>query len=130
MADLDYVKWVDPTCAKGTDASSYTKTDVGIHTVLLHQMEIRIPPGHMGVTGIALWDSGAFMIPHSEADPAWIVGNNDLLTYNYEKELGKNVQLATYNTGVYDHTWQVRFIYTPMSAVSVDDASIEVIATL
>ena len=130
MADLNYVYWVAPECNAGTAASAYTTTDVGISTVLLHCMEVRIPPGPNGLTGIALVDSGAFIIPHSDAVPSWIVGNNDLLRYEYEKELGKNVALATYNTGSYNHTWQVRLIYTPMSAVAASEPSIEVITPL
>ena len=59
----------------------------------------------------------------------WIVGSADLLEYNYENELGANVVLATYNTGTYNHTWQVRFIYTPMSAVSDETGDIVVIQT-
>jgi hypothetical protein len=82
-------------------------------------MEVRIPPGHQGFTGIALVDSAVFIIPYSPAAPAWLIGDDDELEYVYERELGSNVVLATYNTGTFDHAWQVRLIYTPMSAVEV-----------
>lgn len=124
MADPDYVQWVEPSCAAGTPATAWTLTAAGISTVLLHHMEIRIPPGHQGFTGIALIDSGSFVIPYAAGAAAWIIGDDDRLTYPYDRELGDNVQLATYNTGTFVHAWQVRLIYTPMSAVGLESDTI------
>ncbi len=115
QGNVTYVEVVEPTCAHGTAKASYTTTDVAIATVYLWHMEVRIPPGHAGVTGLALVDSGHFILPFDSAGPVWLVGDDDLLQYDYNKELGNNIKLATYNTGIYDHTWQVRLIYTPMS---------------
>lgn len=120
MPDPEYVKWVEPSCTAGTPATSYTLTPAGIATVLLHRFEVRIPPGHQGLTGIALVDSGSFVIPYSPGSTAWLIGDDDDLSYNYGRELGANVQLATYNTGTYDHAWQVRMVYTPMSVSGLD----------
>ncbi len=126
MADPEYVHWVEPSCPAGTAASAYTLTPAGIATVLLHSIQVRIPPGHQGTTGIALVDSGSFVIPFSGATPAWLVGDDDDLEYPYERELGANVQLATYNTGTFVHAWQVRMVYTPMSAVGLEAPVIKV----
>ena len=130
MADPEYVAWVEPSCAPGTPIAAYTTTVVPIATVMLHRVEIRIPPGHQGTTGIALVDSGSFVIPYAEGAPAWLIGDDDELEYLYERELGRNVKLATYNTGTFTHAWQVRLIYTPMSAVGLDEPMIEVIHAL
>ena len=127
MADPEYVAWVEPSCAPGTLASAYTTTAVDISTVLLHRMEVRIPAGHQGTTGIALIDSGAFVIPYVAPGAGWLIGDDDELSYTYERELGSNVKLATYNTGTFTHAWQVRLIYTPMSAVGTEEPSIEVV---
>ena len=126
MADIDYVQWVEPTSLAGGSPSAYDLTAVGIELVMLHHMEVRIPPGHQGVTGLALVDSGTFVIPYSAATPSWLIGDDDLLEYDYEKELGSNVALATYNTGTYDHSWQVRLVYTPLSAVDPGDVTVTV----
>ena len=120
MADPEYVAWVEPSCAAGTTASAYTLMSAGIATVLLHRLEVRIPPGHQGMTGIALIDSGSFVVPYSPSAPAWLIGDDDDLSYQYGRELGANVQLATYNTGTFVHAWQVRMIYTPMSVAGLD----------
>ena len=127
MADPEYVAWVEPSCLAGTAATAYTTTAVGIERVLLHRMEVRIPAGHQGTTGIALIDSGAFVIPYVGHGPGWLIGDDDELEYAYERELGSNVKLATYNTGTFNHAWQVRLIYTPMSAVGSEAPTIEVI---
>lgn len=124
MAGPDFVQWVEPSCAAGTPKTAWTLTPAGIATVMLHSLEVRIPPGHQGFTGLALVDSGTFVLPYSAAVPAWIIGDDDLLTYPYERELGANVELATYNTGTFVHAWQVRFVYTPMSAVALGGADI------
>jgi len=121
MADPKYVLWVQPSCNAGTTAANFTKTAVGLPFAHLWEAEFRIPPGHQGTTGIALWDSGAFVIPKADPDPAWLIGDDDLLPYPYDKELGANVQLVTYNNGSFVHTWQVRLVYTPMTLMGADD---------
>ena len=126
MPDPEYVQWVEPSCTAGTPASAYTTTAAGIATVLLHRLEVRIPPGHQGLTGIALVDSGLFVIPYHQTGSAWLIGDDDELEYAYGRELGANVQLATYNTGTFVHAWQVRMIYTPMSAAGLDVAELVV----
>lgn len=115
---IEYVAWVAPTCDANTPEGGYTLTAVPISTVMLWRLEVRVPAGHQGLTGIALVDSGTFIIPYSSAGPAWVIGDNDLLEYPYNKQLGDNVVLATYNTDeTYNHSWQVRLVYTPVAAV-------------
>ena len=125
-ASPEYVYWVEPECNAGTAQSAYTTTKVDLQTVMLWRAEFRIPPGHAGMTGVALIDSGNFVVPFDPGGQAWLTGDDDLLEYNYGRELGTNVHLATYNTGTYNHSWQVRLIYTPMSAVLVSDVTIDV----
>ena len=122
---LEYVQWVEPTCPAGTAAANYTTTPVGIATVMLWRMEVRIPAGHQGYTGLALIDSGHFVVPYDEQGAEWLVGDNDLLGYDYGRQLGSNVKIATYNAGTYVHAWQVRLVYTPMSAVGLGASVIE-----
>lgn len=124
--NVTYVQWVQPVCPLGTAVGAYTLTAVPLKTVFLWRMEVRIPAGHQGVTGIALVDSDAFIIPKSDSAPAWLIGDNDLLEYAYNKEIGSNVKLATYNTGSFDHEWEVRLVYTPMSDLDSAQAEITV----
>ena len=121
----EYTAWVAPSCPPNTAATTYLTTAVNLAYCWLWRAEFRIPPGHAGVTGIALQDSGTWIIPYEGSTPSWLIGDDDLLEYPYGKELGANVVLAYYNTStLYTHGWQVRLIYTPMSALDNDQAVI------
>lgn len=114
-----YVYWSAPSCAVGVNPSAYTTTAVpGLATTYLWEWEVRIPPGHSGFTGIALIDSNQFIIPYAQPGPSWLIGDDDLLTFPYGKQLGGLVAVATYNTGTFTHGWQLRFVYTPMSEMT------------
>jgi hypothetical protein len=115
-ANIEYVYWLAPTCTAGTPISAYTITAApSLATVFLWSWNVRIPPGHSGYTGIALVDSNSFIIPYSQGSPSWLVDDDAQLTFPYGKQLGANVVVATYNTGTFNHSWQLRFVYTPMS---------------
>ncbi len=94
----EYTAWVAPSCAPNTAATAYLTTAVNLAYCWLWRAEFRIPPGHAGLTGIALQDSGTWIIPYEGSTPAWLIGDDDLLEYPYGKELGANVVLAYYNT--------------------------------
>jgi len=121
--NTEYVAWVAPTCAENVAATSYQTTDVPVlDMTFLWEVNIRIPPGHAGYTGIAVIDSGSFILPYSAGGPAWFIGDDDDLTFPYGKQLGATVQLAYYNTSTdYSHGWQVRLVYTPMSILVTEN---------
>jgi hypothetical protein len=121
----EYVAWLAPSSPVNTPASSPTVTQVGIGQVWLWRFEVRIPPGHAGYTGIALVDSGSYLVPYAQPGPAWLVGDDDLLSYPVNKETGANLAVWTYNTSTdYSHGWQVRIVYTPIAALNADLATI------
>ena len=127
-----YVEYVDnenPECPDNTPSTAPLSITVPISTVMLWRMEVRIPPGHAGLTGIALFDSGSPVIPWATSGTPWIIGDDDLLEYPYNKELGASITLVYYNTSThYTHGWQVRFIYTPMSLIGTNDEAVIVIS--
>jgi hypothetical protein len=112
-----YVARLRPSCPAGTSASAWTTTPLGIANAWLWHVEIKIPAGHSGQTGIALVDSGTWVLPYQQGGQAWINGDDDLLEYVYGEQIGANVVMAMYNTGVYSHLWEVRLLYTPVGAV-------------
>jgi hypothetical protein len=118
----EYVAQAAPSCPKNTAVTAYqTLALPQLATVFLWAWNCRIPPGHAGYTGIALIDSGSFVLPNAAAGSAWLIGDDDDLTFTYQQQTGNNVQLAYYNTSTdYPHGWQCRFIYTPMSALSTE----------
>ena len=123
--NVEYTAWVEPSSAINTPATSPDSTWVGIGTAWVWRVEFRIPPGHAGVTGIALVDSGSFLVPYANPGPAWLVGDDDLLEYPLGKETGVNLALWHYNSSTtYVHGWQVRVVYTPIAAFMADQAAI------
>lgn len=122
---VEYTLQVVPSALSGTFSSAPTSTPVNLPTFShLWRVEVRIPAGHQGVTGLALVDSGQYILPYEVNGQAWLIGDNDLLEYPYGKEVGANVVFLAYNNGNFDHTWQCRLIYSPSSLVETDQAVI------
>lgn len=122
---VEYTLQVVPEAPSGTTSDAPTSTPVNLPTFShLWRVEVRIPAGHQGVTGLALVDSGQFILPYATSGQAWLIGDNDLLEYPYGKEVGANVVFLAYNNGNFDHTWQCRMIYSPASVVGTDQAVI------
>jgi len=125
---VEYVCNLAPLSPVNTPASAPTVTSVPLAVVQLWRVEVRIPAGHQGLTGLALVDSGAVIVPFETSEEPWLIGDNDLLTYNYDKQTGATVVLWTYNTDdTYDHGWQVRLIYTPIAAIDTGEAGVIVV---
>lgn len=118
-----YVAWAAPVCPLGTPATAYRTLALDVlDQSYLWEFNVRIPPGHAGYTGIALIDSGSFVVPYAQPGPAWLIGDDDDLTFEIEQETGSTVQLGFYNTSTdYQHGWQVRITYTPMSVYQTND---------
>ena len=124
----EYVAWAAPTCPLGTAATSPQFTDVPVlDQCFIWSFNVRIPPGHAGYTGIALVDSGSWLVPYAQPGPAWLIGDDDDLTFPVLQQTGSTVQLAYYNTSTdFAHAWQVRVTYTPMSVMEVSSDAIVV----
>lgn len=120
---VTYVQVVAPSSAVGVTPSSPDSTATGLPSVWLWGMNVRIPPGHAGTTGIALLDGAQFIIPYDTSD-AWLIGDDDDLDFNYGKQVGALTTLATYNSGTYTHGWQVRLVYSPLSVMAAAGVSI------
>jgi hypothetical protein len=115
--NAEYTLVVTPSCVDNTAATAPLSLAIpALNFVFLWSWNVRVPPGHAGVTGIALIDSGQFVIPFSNAASAWITDDDAELSFNYGKGLGAAVAVYYYNTStLYTHGWQLRFTYTPLS---------------
>lgn len=126
--NIEYTAYLAPSCPLGTAPSSYRTTAVPIlNQTFLWSWEVRIPPGHADVTGIALIDSGQFIIPLQQGGMAWVQGDDEHYSFNYGKQLGSTVSVGYYNNStLFAHGWVLYFTYTPMSDFS---SSSDVIVT-
>jgi len=96
---------MSPTVANAIPPGSYR----------VDRVEIVIPPGHCGLTGIQLWYGGNAMIPY---DSGWISGDDEVYEIDYSEKypLGAPWQVAMLNNDIWDHHFQVRW---EMNFVSV-----------
>lgn len=100
---------VNVITAAGVPQSSPQATTALIPAGLLVSVDLQIPPGHHGLTGIRLTLAGAVILPYS--NPAsWIVGDDLQQTFAVNTQVDTQLRVETYNTGQYPHTHYLRFL--------------------
>lgn len=92
-----------------------------IGDVWLYQIEIRIPPGHNGTTGLQVTNNGIAIVPWGNP-PTWLVDSDRTLTYPVETEVDSQLAVVGYNIGAYDHEFYLRFLYSPMTLIDAPSA--------
>lgn len=92
----------------GTTIAAPTTFNPALPIGTLERIELQIPPGHVGTTGIRFTYSGQQIVPWSNA-VAWIIGDNLDLTFPVDFEIGNGLRVVAYNTGNYDHSFFLRF---------------------
>jgi poly(A) polymerase Pap1 len=88
-----------------------------IGNIWLESVEIQVPAGHMGQTGIVIRNNGTQIVPWS-ATPHFIIVNNAILHYNIGVEVDTRLAVATFNTDAFVHTFYLRFFGIPMNLVN------------
>lgn len=83
----------------------------------IEQVEIQIPPGHVGATGIRFTLAGQQILPWSN-DIAWIIGDNLRAPFPLDIEVANGFVVVAYNTGNYDHSFYLRFTVRQLDQVS------------
>lgn len=117
-----FVFTVDP----GTLVASPQYLNPQLGSVLLHSVEVRIPVGHSGVTGLQLSSAGSTLIPYQGGSP-WLNGDDQDLTFDLEIETGDSLRFAGYNLGNWTHSFYLSMIYTPVSLLQPDTSAVSMI---
>lgn len=98
----------DVTTPSGTTAIAPRTTAVALENSVLVSVEIFVPPGHAGLTGIRIRMSGTQVVPFGGA--SWIIADNYNRVFPINAEIGsKTISIQTFNTDAFDHTHYVRF---------------------
>lgn len=114
MADRVHV--VAVTTPAGTPATAPLRTVLGLQTEAIERVEVVIPAGHAGLTGIALAIGDSRVIP---AEGDFITGNDEVISWPVEGSLYQGrLEVHTYNDDVFDHTHHVRVLTTLPAAVA------------
>lgn len=93
-------------------------TALNLGWCILDRVELRIPPGHFGLTGWSLQVNGVGLIPWQQPGE-FIIGDDDHLALAIDIELDTGLTIVTYNQDtLYPHTHYARFIYTPISELA------------
>jgi hypothetical protein len=92
----------------GTASAAPVTTAVVLENATLVDVEIIVPPGHQGLTGIRVRMSGQQVLPW--ANDSWIVADDYRRVFDVDTQIGaRAVSLQGYNTDVFPHTFYVRF---------------------
>lgn len=105
-----------------TAIAAPTSVDPALGDVWLYGVELRIPTGHAGLTGIALTFNGVSLVPWA-ANVSYIVGDDERLDFDVNLETSSGLQVVTYNTDVLSHSFYLRFACVPVSAVAIPAAA-------
>lgn len=106
------------TVPAGTATATPTSTSVAFDQATVQTIEIVIPDGHAGLTGIALAQAHQQIIPQNTGQ--WIISNDEKLSFPVEDFLDNgDWQAICYNTDVYDHSFYLRFLCADIVAPPV-----------
>lgn len=117
MARFDRVNLPAVTCPPGTLQVNAIETDLSFPPGRLVGLEIVIPPGHAGATGLAIAQAHQIVIPTQGTQ--WLVGDDDIIRWDYKDVLGSGQWSAfTYNLDLANsHTWFFRMLIAENSTV-------------
>lgn len=103
------------TTASGVLDSAPNDTPWPLEDALLQSIEIVIPDGHAGLTGIRILQAGAQIIPFDLY--SWINGNNERIVLPFNGEMtATGLIIETYNTGTFAHSHYVRAVISDLPA--------------
>jgi hypothetical protein len=108
-----YVWPVNVTVPLGTPIATPTTTSPNLGDIWIDSIEILIPRGHNGLTGIGIANAGTQLLPYSQT-AAYLVGDGDRLTFDFGVEVANGLTIQTYNTDIFAHTFYLRIVGRPI----------------
>lgn len=84
---------------------------VTLDDLVLETVQVIIPDGHNGFTGIAITSQRLPVVPF--APGTFLVGNGEQPVFPYGRQVGANqLTVTTFNTDIYPHTFYLRWTLT------------------
>lgn len=98
------------TCPPNTPQASAPETLLSMLPGIVRTMQIIVPPGHNGLTGLAIAQAHQVIIPASGS--TWIIGDDDKIDWPLDGYLDADTWSAfAYNLDpVYPHSWYLRML--------------------
>lgn len=105
----------DVTVPAGTAKASAVETDTVFNDGTVTSVEIVIPDGHSGLTGLAILQAHQQVIPWTAG--AFIVGNAEVIRWETAGFIDNGAwSVLCYNTDVFAHTFHIRYLVNENSA--------------
>src|SRR2546427_11360384 len=102
------------TIPAGTPAAVPQVTNLTMPARIVERVEVVVPSGWNGLAGFALGAAGQPVIPYNRG--AWIVASGETLAWDLADQISSGAwQLFGYNTGLFAHTLQIRFLLSLVS---------------
>jgi len=96
------------TVPAGTAIASPFVQAVTLDDATLDVVDVVIPDGHVGLTGLAITWGGTQIMPYIQG--TWVTGNNDEIHWAYGAEItAGGLVLRGYNTDLYAHSFLLRW---------------------
>jgi len=102
-------------------------TELDLGDVLLRRVSLRVPPGPSGLVGAYIDQAGTQIWPWG-TEPAWFIGDNDLVDVPIGTEVDQGITIVTYNLDYNPHTLYFRFLATPISLVTNSSSVVPIVA--
>lgn len=97
------------TTPAGTLKTAPQSSALAVQHGRLIGIDLLIPPGHSGTTGIRLELAGAPILPWSST-PQWIIGDGLSELFDSDIEVDRGLVAVTYNEGNYTHSHYLRLV--------------------
>lgn len=95
------------TVAAGTLQASPQTTSWDLGAVIVEWVEVMIPRGHAGLTGVHLDYQGVALVPFSQ--PAqFLIARDETVRVPVDLEVGKPLDVVAYNLDVFAHSFYWR----------------------
>lgn len=123
---MDRLYETDVTVPASTASSSPYSVDWPLEDATLVYVNIIIPAGHSGLTGIRLTRSGTQIVPYSSN--SWIISDDEKLTIGFNDEItSSGVKVVAYNSDIFAHTFYLRALIRDLPAPSSSSPAITAI---
>ncbi|MGH7238945.1 MAG: hypothetical protein ACREHG_02645 [Candidatus Saccharimonadales bacterium] len=118
---MDRLYETQVTCPAGTTSDTPFTAQFALEDATLISVEIVIPSGHAGLTGIRITRAGTPILPYSRG--SFIVSNDEKLLVPFNGEMtATGLTVETFNSDIYDHTFYLRAVIQDLIVASGPNA--------
>jgi len=106
----------------GTNSDAPQSTVWALEDSYLQSIEIIIPDGHVGLTGIRVTQAGTALMPYSITE--YLVGNDERLVIPFNGEMtARGLVVETYNQDLIHHKHWLRAVVSDLAAITASRQS-------